>query len=336
MRKLLIILSIVTLLPVGIFASGIKFSVLTFYTSDLQSGNYNVWPILYFRVPLINTFGLNLEDYVMSTHKTFNIGNVRIMEPTYWYASYRNGSWRAYLGHFKSKHTLTRQMYLLRVGGFYDTTTGAEVDFRNYTYDLGLRYDWKYSEIAAYAGISGNNYKAYLYANKQGNDTLSLSTNITLSMEKGNFDAFLWGAAAYNLDLSNISFGMPTILVGERTHFGVWTFSAQYARRPDSHAAKIWYDFNDPNKAGYPLQDFNSKLTYKIDRLNSLSLLANWNSNLTIPMFGVEISHGDLSLSLGTSDLDGGINGTQYVTLSYSNYFSIPITTHPLFFSSAR
>lgn len=336
MRKTVLILGILALLSLGVFASGMKVSVLTFYTSDLQSGACNVWPILYFRVPLTNSMGLNLEDYVMSTHKTFNVGNFQLVEPTYWYASYRNGNWRAYIGRFKSKHTLTRQMYLLRVGGFYDTTTGVEVEFKNYTYDVGLRYDWKYSEPAAYAGLEGNNYKAYLYASKQGNNDLSLSTNIALSLENQNFRTNLWFAAAYDMDLSNISWGIPTVLLGGKTYMGPWEFSAQYARRPNSKAAKIWYDFNDPNRAGYPLQDFNSMLTYKIDGRNSIGVLANWNSNLKMPTFGLELSHGDLSLSVGNADLNGGISGVQYVTLSYSNYFSIPLTTHPLFSSQQQ
>ncbi len=330
MKKYVTVLLTLALLSLAVFGSGMKFSVLTFYTTDLQNGSYNVWPILYLRIPLTNSFRLNFEDYVMGTHKTFSIGNFQIMQPTYWYMSYRNGDLSAYVGRFKSRHTLTRQMYLLRVGGLYDTVTGAEVDFKNYTYDLGLRYDWKYSEFAAYGGLLGNDYKVYLYASK-GNK-ISLSSDFFLSLK----NVSLWGAAAYDLDPSNISFGIPTVLIGGKTYFGALNFAAQYAWRPNQDAAKIWYDFNDPNKVGYPLKDFNSLLTYNFNRRNSIGLLMNWNSNLSVPTFGVKFSHGDLSVTLGSGDLNGGISGVQYLTLDYSNYFSIPLTTHPIFSPSQR
>ena len=333
MKKYLV-MGFIIVLSLSVLAAGMRFSVLTFYTTDLQTGSFNVWPIVYFRIPLTNTIGLNVEDYVMSTHNTFKVGNFQLMEPSYWYASYRDGALKAYIGRFKSKHTLTRQMYSLRVGGFYDTTTGAEVDYNNYTYDLGLRYDWKYSEFAAYAGLLGNNYKLYLYALK-GNK-LSLSTNMSFHFSKGFLNSKIWAAAAYNINPSNISFGMPTILIGGNFLFRAFDFSSQYAYQPNSNAAKIWYDFNDPNKAGYPLKDFNSLLTYNINGRDSIGMLVNWNSNLSAPTFGLEFSHGDLSIEVGNGDLNGGISGTQYAILSYSSYFSIPLTTHPLFSSPRR
>ncbi len=333
MKKYFVILLLITLVLTSL-AAGVKFSLLTFYTTDLQTGSYNVWPIAYLNVPLTSTIGLRFEDYVMGSHKTFKIGNFNFMEPTYWYATYRSGNVSAYIGSFKSKHTLARQMYLLRVGGFYNTLTGAEVDFKNYTYDLGLMYDWKYSEISAFTGLEGNNYKIYLYVSK-GNK-ITLSTNASLYVNSGNMSAKFWGAAAYDVDPAHISFGMPTVLIGGKTYFKSFEFSAQFADQPNSNAAKIWYDYNDPNKAGYPLKDFNSLFTYKLNRQNSIGVLANWNSNLITPTFGFQLTHGDLSLSVGNGDLNGGISGTQYVMLSYSNYFSIPLTTSPLFSSDRR
>ncbi len=333
MKKYLVI-GFIVILSLSVLASGIKFSVLTFYTSDLQTGNSNIWPIAYFRIPLTDNIGLNVEDYVISAHDTLKIGNFQIMEPTYWYASYRSSGLKAYIGHFKSKHTLTRQMYLLRVGGFYDTITGAELSYSNYDYDLGIRYDWKYSELAAYAGLLGNNYKLYLYASK--GDKLSLSTNMLFNFSKDLLNSKIWAAAAYDVDLSNVSFGIPTILIGGDFSFKVFDLTAQYAFRPNTNAAKIWYDYNDPNKGGYPLQDFNSLLTYKINGRDSIGVRANWNSNLSMPVFGLKFSHGDLSLEIGSGDLNGGISGTQYITLNYSNYFSIPLTTHPVFSSPTR
>lgn len=333
-RFLILLAAFLILLGLVSFASGVRFSVLTFYTSDLQTGAFNVWPILYFRLPLTYSWQVNLEDYVMGTHSTFNIGNVQLMRPTYYYISYRNGGLRAYVGCFKSKHTLTRKMYLLRVGGIYKTINGAELEFKNYTYDVGLNYDWKYSELSAFAGLEGDNYEVYFYVDK-GND-LSLSTDMNLSFESGKLTGLLWASMAYKMSLSNISLGVPTFLLGGKGEFGALDFEAQYAYRPNQSAAKIWYDFNDPNKAGYPLQDFNSMITYNLNRRDSVGVLANWNSNISIPTFGIKLSHGDLSLTLGSGDLNGGIGGSQYVTLSYSNYFSIPLTTHPLFSSAER
>ncbi len=338
MKKTVMFLAILALLSLTLMAAGVKVSVLTFYTSDLQSGAANVWPILYFNVPLTNSLGIRLEDYVLSSHKTFKLGNVPVVEPTYWYFTYRDGGLNAYVGHFKSKHTLTRKMYMLRVGGFYDSLTGAEVDYHTYTYDVGARYDLVNRVFGAYAGYKTYNSRIYFYAAQDTykSSVWHLSMNADFRKDLGMFYVNAWGALAYDLDISSPTFGIPTFLMGGKVSKGNFDFEAQFAKQPSKYAARIWYDFNDPNKAGYPLMDFNSMVTYKLDSQNSVGLLANWNSNLSKPTLGFVIQHGDLSLSVGSGDLNGGINGVQYITLSYSNYFSIPLTTHPVFSSGER
>ena len=326
MKKLLLFF-LVAILAFSAIASGIKFSVLTFYTVDLQSGVYNVWPISYFTIPITNSIGLKMEDYVMGSHKMFKIGSFQFIEPTYWYMTYRNGSVSAYLGKFKSNHTLTRQMYLLRVGGSYNTLTGAEIDFRGFTYDFGARYDLLNSAFGVYTGMKTFNSRMYLYAaqDTKNKDEWHLSTNLDYENTLKDLHLKLWGAAAYNLNVDDPVWETPTFLIGGKASWRNFELSAQFAKQPSPGAAKIWYDFNDPNKAGYPLMDFNSLLTYKVNMQNSIGLISNWNSNISYPLFGVKLSHGDLTLTVGSGDLTGGINGTQYVTLSYSNYFSIPL-----------
>ncbi len=337
MKKKIVFFVLLSILSFTLMAAGVKLSVLTFYTSDLQSGAANIWPILYFNVPMTNSFGLRIEDYVLSTHKTFKLGSISVMEPTYWYLTYRNGGFDVYAGRFRSKHTLTRQMYMLRVGGFYDSLTGIEADYKTFTYDIGARYDISNHAFGAYAGYKTYDWRLYAYVSQDSwiHSKLHLSLNADARKTIGNMYLKLWSGMAYDLDSASPKLGMPTFLVGGRLSSGNLEFEAQFAKQPEN-GAKIWYDYNDPNKAGYPLMDFNSMFTYKFDSQNSVGILANWNSNLSVPTFGLVLSHGDLSLSVGTADLNGGLSGTQHITLSYSNYFSIPLTTHPLFSTGER
>jgi|GEM_PF-1653958 hypothetical protein len=359
MRKYVILAVLVSVLAFSALASGIQFNILTYYTVNLQDQSTmtvnkpdvgtlswaDIWPIAYLNIPVTKQLTLNIQDYLATNLATFSAFGVTLIQPTFWYASYTSGNLNVLLGNFRSNHVLTREYSYLWimpwVGGFYDHVTGAEVNYSTGPLSFGGRYVLPpYSGLAStfggYLGYNNSNFSLYGYAAQDSkyskNDIVHLSTNGQLNFNLGDVSMSAIGAAAYNLNTSSPSFGMPTTEIELNANYNNFSIQSLYANQPTSKSAYINFDATDPDTIyGYPLQVAQGIFTYNLDKSNAIGGLVDWNSNLSSPSFGLFYQHGYFSVTVGTGNMTGSIPGSNYIVLNYSTWTSMSLTSGPLF-----
>jgi hypothetical protein len=343
MRKYIVLVAFVLILAFSALAAGIQFNILTYYTMNLQNQTSlqpaNIFPIAYLNIPVMKGLNISIQDYLATSLATFSAFGVTLIQPTFWYANYYSGDWNIYLGKFRSNHVLTRESNYLWimpwVGGFYDYVTGGEINYNPGNFAMGVRYDEPTSTFGGYVGYATKNASLYAYAAQDWsyarNNKLHLSANGQLNFNLGDVSMSAIGGAAYDLNTSNPTFGMPTLEGELNANYNQFSFQGLYANQPTSSSAYIHYDTTDPDRYGYPLQVANAILTYNLDKSNAIGALVDWNSNLSSPSFGIFYQHGYFSVTVGTGNMTGSIPGSNYIVLNYSTYVSLPLTSGPLF-----
>ncbi len=343
MRKYIVLMALISVIAFSALAAGIQFNVLTYYTMNLQnqtsSQPANIFPIVYFNVPVMKGLNISIQDYLATNLATFSAFGVTLIQPTFWYANYYSGDWNIYLGKFRSNHVLTRESNYLWimpwVGGFYDYVTGGEVNYTLGNLAMGARYDVPSSTFGGYLGYSSKDLSLYAYAAQDfsyaKNNKIHLSANGQYNFNLGDVSMSAIGAAAYDLYANNPTFGMPTWEAELNANYNNFSFQGLYANQPTSSSAYIHYDTTDPDRYGYPLQVANAILTYNLDKSNAIGGLIDWNSKLSSPSFGLFYQHGYFSITIGTGNMTGSISGNNYIVLNYSTYVSLPLTSGTLF-----
>jgi hypothetical protein len=299
----------------------------------------DIWPIAYLNIPVTKQLTLNIQDYLATNLATFSAFGVTLIQPTFWYANYYSGDWNIYLGKFRSNHVLTRESNYLWimpwVGGFYDYVTGGEINYNPGNFAMGVRYDEPTSTFGGYVGYAAKNASLYAYAAQDWsyarNNKLHLSANGQLNFNLGDVSMSAIGGAAYDLNTSNPTFGMPTLEGELNANYNQFSFQGLYANQPTSSSAYIHYDTTDPDRYGYPLQVANAILTYNLDKSNAIGALVDWNSKISSPSFGIFYQHGYFSVTVGTGNMTGSIPGSNYIVLNYSTWTSMSLTSGPLF-----
>ncbi|AKI96857.1 hypothetical protein [Kosmotoga pacifica] len=318
MKKLLLILFLTAIVAANGF-SMTSLNTLTFYTVDLENGQSDIFPIVYFVFEPIKGFSLRFEDYLALTHDTLSFGPISIMKPRFYYVQYMGNNVSLKIGNFRSKHYNTRKINLLRVGGFYDYNYGIEVGYTFGKFSLFGRYNYidyysehQYGSLIAY---DDKNLAFGLYLMKKGT-VYDLSADGIYNFSLGPVNGKFFGAiAAYG---AYPFIALPTYLVGGLFNWNRLDIGIQFAQQG---SWSIDYDFGDPNKgASWVL---NTYLNYNFTSKISAGVFFDQNSSGM--NYGTKLNFAGLEIVISNSDYDGGMTGIQRLELSYSNYFSIDI-----------